>query len=79
MTDALKVMITDSLTIVVLLGVMLYHSWKVTMAMLMVAPVIALISSLVGKRYRRINRGIQEAVAQMAQATRNSRCRRSRT
>ena len=67
-SEALKVMVTDSLTIVVLLGVMLYQSVRVTLAMLVIAPLIAVISGYVGKRYRRINRGIQTGVAGMAQA-----------
>ncbi len=67
-SEAIKVMITDSLTIAVLLGVMLYQSVRVTLAMLVVAPLIALISAYVGGRYRRINRGIQTGVASMAQA-----------
>ncbi len=67
-SEAIKVIITDSLTIVALLGVMLYQSVRVTMAMLVVAPLIAAISGYVGARYRRINRGIQTGVASMAQA-----------
>lgn len=67
-SEALKVMITDSLTIIVLLGVMLYQSVRVTLAMLVIAPLIAVISAYVGRRYRRINRGIQTGVADMAQA-----------
>jgi subfamily B ATP-binding cassette protein MsbA len=67
-SEAIKVVVTDSLTIVALLGVMLYQSVRVTMAMLVVAPLIAGISGYVGKRYRRINRGIQSGVASMAQA-----------
>jgi subfamily B ATP-binding cassette protein MsbA len=66
--EAIKVVITDSLTIVVLLGVMLYQSVRVTLAMFVIAPLIALISAYVGARYRRINRGIQTGVADMAQA-----------
>ncbi|KFN42904.1 lipid A export permease/ATP-binding protein MsbA [Arenimonas oryziterrae] len=68
-TEALKVIITDSITIVGLLGIMLWESWRVTAAMLIVAPAIALISSYVSSRYRRINRGMQQAVAQTSQAT----------
>ena len=67
-SEALKVVITDTLTIIVLLGVMLYQSVRVTMAMLIIAPLIAGISAYVGARYRRINRGIQTGVASMAQA-----------
>ena len=67
-SEALKVVVTDSLTIVSLLAVMLYQSVRVTLAMLVVAPLIGVISAYVGGRYRRINRGIQSGVAGMAQA-----------
>ena len=67
-SEALKVMVTDTLTIIALLGVMLYQSVRVTLAMLVIAPLIAVISAYVGARYRRINRGIQTGVAGMAQA-----------
>ncbi len=67
-SEAIKVVVTDSLTIVALLGVMIYQSPRVTLAMLVVAPLIAGISGYVGSRYRRINRGIQSGVANMAQA-----------
>ncbi len=65
--DALKVIITDALTILIMLGVMLSMSVKVTIAMLLVAPLIGVIVSYVGKRYRRISGGIQDGMAQMAQ------------
>jgi subfamily B ATP-binding cassette protein MsbA len=67
-SEALKVVITDNLTIITLLGVMFYQSPRVTLAMLLVAPMIGLISNYVGKRYRTINRGIQSGIAGMAQA-----------
>lgn len=67
-SEAIKIGITDSLTIIVMLAVMLMESPKITMAVLLVAPLIAVISSTVGKRYRRINRGIQTGVGDMAQA-----------
>ncbi len=66
-SDAIKVILTDTLTILVLLGVMFYNSPRVTIVMLVVAPLIAGISAVVGRRYRRINRGIQDGVANMAQ------------
>ncbi len=67
-SDAIKVILTDSLTIVGLLGVMFWYSPRVTLVMLVVAPLIAGISGVVGQRYRRINRGIQDGVANMAQS-----------
>lgn len=68
-TEALKILITDSLVIIAMLTVMLRESWKVTIAMLIMAPAIGVISSYVSRRYRRINRGIQQAMARTGQAT----------
>ncbi|MEY3371942.1 MAG: hypothetical protein RLZZ537_410 [Pseudomonadota bacterium] len=67
-SEAIKIAVTDTLTILVMIGVMLMQSVKVTLAVLVIAPVIGFISSKVGKRYRRINRGIQDGVGMMAQA-----------
>src|SRR5690349_20110338 len=67
-SEAIKVVVTDTLTILALLAVMFWQSPRVTLAMLVVAPLIALISGYVGSRYRRINRGVQTGVASMAQA-----------
>ena len=64
--EALKVVVADTLTIVYLLGVMLSKSVKVTLAMLLIAPFIGVIVWLVGGRYRRISRGIQDGMANMA-------------
>src|SRR5690606_17499618 len=65
-SEALKTLITDSLTIVYLLGLMLYMSVKVTLAMLLITPLIGLIVWYVGKRYRRISGGIQDGMGRMA-------------
>src|SRR5688572_30074134 len=67
-TEALKVMVTDSLTLVALLVVMLSQSVKLTATMLIMGPVIALIVHVVGRRYRRINQRIQSSVAEMSHA-----------
>lgn len=71
-SQALKIIVTDSLTIVILLGVMLAMSVKVTLALLLVAPLIGLIVYLVGGRYRRISRGIQDGMGEMAQTAEQS-------
>ncbi len=65
-TEALKTIITDTLLIVFLLGVMFSKSPVVTLTMLVVAPLIAGIVATVGKRYRRLNVRIQENVGQLA-------------
>jgi subfamily B ATP-binding cassette protein MsbA len=71
-TDAVKAMITDSLTVAFMLGIMVYVSLKVTLAVLLVTPLIGVVVWYVGKRYRRISRGIQEDMGRLAQAAEQS-------
>ena len=63
--DAMKVLIQQSLQALVALGVMLYTSWQVTAAILLMAPPLAWIMDRVGKRYRRIGHRVQESGAQL--------------
>ncbi|WP_411850561.1 lipid A export permease/ATP-binding protein MsbA [Stenotrophomonas sp. LGBM10] len=70
--DALKTLVADTLTIIAMLVVMLQMSVKVTVAMLVVVPLIGVIVSFVGKRYRRISRGIQDGMGTMAQTAEQS-------
>ncbi len=71
-TDAAKAMITDSLIVAYMLGLMLYVSFSVTFAVLLVTPLIGVVVWYVGKRYRRISRGIQEDMGRLAQAAEQS-------
>jgi subfamily B ATP-binding cassette protein MsbA len=66
--EAIKIIVTDSLTIIALLAVMFWNSPKVTLGALLLGPFIAGIMSTVSTRYRQLNRGIQDGVAQMAQS-----------
>ena len=70
--DAFKVLVTDSVLIAYLVGVMLSKSVKVTLAMLFIAPLIGVLVWYVGGRYRRISSGIQDGMAQMAQSAEQS-------
>ena len=67
-TEALKIMVTDTLLIIAMLGVMIWNSPKVTLGALIMAPLIAGIMRTVSARYRRLNRGVQDGVAEMAQS-----------
>ncbi|WNJ31344.1 lipid A export permease/ATP-binding protein MsbA [Xanthomonas translucens pv. undulosa] len=71
-SDALKTLVADTLTIIGMLIVMLQMSVKVTFALLVVAPLIGVIVSYVGKRYRKISRGIQDGMGSMAQRAEQS-------
>ena len=61
-TNAVKVMILDSLTVMGLLGVMLYQSARLTVMLFIMAPLIAAVAAIVGRRYRRISGKIQHSV-----------------
>ncbi len=66
--DAAKVMLQQSLQVLVMMGVMLYTSWRVTLAVLLMGPLLAWIMDTVGRRYRRIGHRIQESGAQLLQS-----------
>ena len=65
-SDAVKITITDVLTLGALLSVMLMQSVRVTVTMLVMGPLIAGIVLLVGRRYRRINTRIQTSVGELS-------------
>lgn len=65
--DALKVMVSNTLGIAATLGVMFWTSWRVSLFLLLLAPVMAWMMGTVGKRYRRLNHAIQESAADMLQ------------
>ena len=65
-TDAVKVMVLDTLTVIGLIGVMLYNSAQLTLLLFVMAPLIGVVVWYVGRRYRRINHRIQESVGSVA-------------
>jgi subfamily B ATP-binding cassette protein MsbA len=67
-SEAIKVIITDTLMIAVQLGVMFYNSVRVSLVLLVIGPLIAGISGYVSQRYRKLNRHIQEGVGNLAHA-----------
>ncbi|KAF1708310.1 lipid A export permease/ATP-binding protein MsbA [Pseudoxanthomonas kalamensis DSM 18571] len=66
--DAAKVMVQQSLQVIGALAMMLYTSWQVTLAMLVLAPPLSWVMNKVAKRYRRIGHRIQESGADLLQA-----------
>ena len=66
--DALRVMVQQSLQVIGSLAVMLYHSWRVTLAILVLGPPLAWVMDKVGRRYRAISHRIQESGGHLLQA-----------
>jgi len=61
-TESVKVMVLDSLMVIGMLCVMLYHSARLTLMLFVMAPLVAAVVWIVGRRYRRISRRIQQSV-----------------
>ncbi|MGH8031398.1 MAG: lipid A export permease/ATP-binding protein MsbA [Luteimonas sp.] len=66
--DAAKVMLQQSLQILAALVVMVWTSWQVTIAILVLAPPLAWVMDRVGRRYRRFSHRIQDSSAQLMQS-----------
>jgi subfamily B ATP-binding cassette protein MsbA len=61
-------MLQQSFQIIAALVVMLWTSWQVTLAILVLAPPLAWVMDKVGRRYRRISHRIQESGARLMQS-----------
>ena len=66
--DAMKVMLQQSLQVIAMLAVMLWYSWQVTLAILVLGPPLAWVMDKVGRRYRRVSHRIQESSGYLLQA-----------
>nr|WP_282451776.1 lipid A export permease/ATP-binding protein MsbA [Marinobacter koreensis] len=58
-TNAVTTALREGLTVLGLLGFMLYTNWKLTLLFLTVGPIIGAVVSYASKRFRRISRRIQ--------------------
>src|SRR6185437_15105889 len=61
-TDSAKIAIVDGLTAIGLVLLMLWTNWKLSLALLVMVPMIGLLVTYVSRRYRRINVTIEEVV-----------------
>ncbi|HEV2622205.1 MAG TPA: lipid A export permease/ATP-binding protein MsbA [Frateuria sp.] len=67
-TDALKIVVTEGVTVIGMLYVMLSNSAYLSLTLLMMAPGIALVATVVSKRYRQISRRIQGSMGSVTGA-----------
>ncbi len=58
-TSALKVLLRDGLTVLALLGLMLYHNWLLTLLYLLITPLLAWLVSIASRYFRRLSRRMQ--------------------
>lgn len=61
-TQAIRVILREGLTVVGLLGYMIYMNWRLSLLFLLVVPLIGLVVSYASKRFRRLSTRIQNAM-----------------
>jgi len=61
-TQAIRVLLREGLTVVGLLGYMIYMNWRLSLLFLLVVPLIGLVVSYASKRFRRLSTRIQNAM-----------------
>lgn len=66
--DALKVIVSNLLSIIAYVGVMFWTSWRVSLVLFVLAPVMGWTMGKVGKRYRLLNTQIQDSNAELLQS-----------
>ena len=61
-TDALKIIVSDGLKVVVFLGALIYMNWRLTLTFLVIAPLVGAIVRFASKRFRRLSNSIQDSM-----------------
>ncbi|WP_421855328.1 lipid A export permease/ATP-binding protein MsbA [Marinomonas sp.] len=61
-TQAIRVLLREGLTVIGLLGYMIYMNWRLSLLFLLVVPLIGLLVSYASKRFRKLSTRIQDAM-----------------
>ena len=61
-TDAIKVVFREGMTVIALLGFLFWTNWRLTMVFVAVAPIIAIVVGLTGKKFRKLSKKLQTSM-----------------
>lgn len=68
-TKAVTIVVRDTFTIIGLLIMMFYTSWRLALVFIFLAPVITLLAVVVSKRFRRISKHIQSSMGNVTEVS----------
>ncbi|VAW86724.1 Lipid A export permease/ATP-binding protein MsbA [hydrothermal vent metagenome] len=71
-TGVLTVLVKDSLTVIGLLAWMFYLNWQLATVFFVIGPIIALVVTLISKRFRVISRNIQNSMGDVLHSAKES-------
>ncbi len=61
-TNALKIVLRDGLSVIALLAFMLYHNWQLTLIYMMIVPILAWLVSIASRYFRRLSHRMQNTM-----------------
>lgn len=67
--SALISIVRDSVTIIGMLGLMFYYSWKLSLCLLVIGPMMGLVITIVSRRFRKVSKQIQSAMGDVTATT----------
>ncbi|QYK14482.1 lipid A export permease/ATP-binding protein MsbA [Shewanella rhizosphaerae] len=67
--SALITIVRDGITVIGMLGVMFYNSWKLSLCILIVGPLIGLVIAVVSRKFRKVSKQIQTAMGGVTSVT----------
>ena len=67
-SKSILVIVQQSAFVLGLVGLMFYYSWQLSLIFLLIIPVIAVIVTLVSKRFRKVSKNIQGAMGEVTTA-----------
>ncbi|MCE9687797.1 lipid A export permease/ATP-binding protein MsbA [Shewanella sp. AS16] len=67
--SALISIVRDSITVVGMLALMFFYSWKLSLCILVIGPVMGLVISVVSRRFRKVSKQIQAAMGGVTATT----------
>ena len=68
-TNALKILVKEGFLLIGLFVYLMYLSWKLTLVILVIAPLIGIIVSIAGKRLRKVAKKIQDVMGIVTQVS----------
>ncbi len=68
-TESMKTLLRDGLTVVGLVGFLLYSNWRLTLILFLVLPPILFLIRYASKRYLRLSKSIQETMGDVSHIT----------
>ena len=64
-TQAVKILFREGLTVIALLGYLLWQNWQLTLLFMLITPVMGWLVSIASKRFRKLSKSMQSSMGQV--------------